>query len=458
MSEPLGDLTTLAAAMGASLASKNGALMVAGVATDTRTLRAGDLFFALRGPNHDGHDFVAAALQGGAVAAVVERVPAGLAAPAPLLQVDSALRALGRLAAAHRRRFAIPVVAITGSVGKTSAKEFLAAILETQGATLKTPANFNNEIGVPLALLQLRAEHRFAAVELAMRGPGQIAELTAMAAPTVGIVTNVGPSHSEFFASEEAIARAKGELLAGMEASGVAVLNADDRWFALLRELARGPVVRFGIGHDAEVHADDLALGPAGSAWRLVTPEGAAPVALPLPGRHQVLNALAAAAAAHAVGVSTGAIAAALSPAHGAHGRLEFITAARGFTILDDAYNASPASVRAALTVLAAQPGRKFAVLGEMKELGTRTRELHEETGRAAGECPLEVLVTVGPDAEALGRAAAERLGVARWRHCADATEAAPMLLPLLQRGDVVLVKGSRALALERVVEALRVA
>jgi len=456
MSEPLGDLTTLAAAMGARIASKNGALTVAGVATDSRAMHAGDLFIALRGPNFDGHEFVADALQRGAVAAVVEHVPAGLTMPAPLVQVDDTRRALGRLAAAHRRRFTIPVIAVTGSVGKTSTKELLAAILETQGATLKTPANYNNEIGVPLALLQLRRVHRFAALELAMRGPGQIAELTAIAAPTVGVITNIGPSHSEFFHSEEEIARAKGELLAGMAAGGVAVLNADDRWFALLRGLARGPVVRFGIEHDAEVRAADLKLSPTQSVWRLMTPDGSAPVTLPLAGRHQVLNALAAAAAAGAVGVSVGAVAAALSNARAMKRRLVFTPAARGFTILDDTYNASPASVSAALAVLAAQGGRKFAVLGEMKELGARTRVLHEETGRAAGELPLELLVTVGPDAAALGRAAAERLGADRWRAVADATEVAPILLPLLRRGDVVLVKGSRVLALERAVEALR--
>ena len=456
MSEGLGTLAALARAMDAQLLGGAGEGIVGGISTDSQTLEPGALFFALRGPRFDGHDFVRDALARGAVGAVVERVPAGVEDGAALLRVVDTRHALGRLAAVHRHRFALPVVGVTGSVGKTSTKELLATLLAARGPVLKTPANLNNEIGVPLTLLQLRAHHRAVVLELAMRGANQIAELSEIAAPTVGVITNVGPAHFEFFDSEEAIARAKGELLERVGARGVAVLNADDPWFPVLRGIARGSVVRFAIDATAEVRAEDVVLEPTRSKWRLVTEQGAVPIVLPLSGRHHIANALAAAAAAQAVGVSLEDIAGALGTARAVTGRLSVLAAARGFTILDDTYNASPASVRAAMEVLGAFPGRRFAVLGEMKELGTRTEELHRATGQVVGRYPLERLITVGEHAERLGRAAASRLGAERWTHVTDAAAARAALLPSLRSGDLVLVKGSRALALDQVVEALR--
>jgi UDP-N-acetylmuramoyl-tripeptide--D-alanyl-D-alanine ligase len=433
----------------------------AGISTDTRSLQPGQLFVALRGEHFDGHEFVSAAFARGAAGAVVSAVrdewsrdPA--CAGKPLIVVDDTLAALGALAAAHRSRFEIPVVAVTGSTGKTTVKEMIAHVLGKSRRVLQSAENFNNEIGVPLTLLSLNADHQAAVIEMAMRGRGQIRYLAGLARPSMGVITNIGPSHLELLGDLESVARAKGELLESLN-GGVAVLNADDEQFSLLASLAPGPVVTFGIECPADFGAADLRPQPAaGFRFRFTHPAGALETTLPLPGQHQVYNALATAAAVAQLGVDGPAALAALGDFQARRGRLRMVRSSRGFTIIDDCYNASPASMRAALEVLAEfEGGRRYAVLGDMKELGSGEVAFHREVGAAAAAAGLETLVTFGELARHLGEAAADRLGGDRVIAADDHEAAADLLLERLAPGDTVLVKGSRAMGMERIVERL---
>jgi len=428
-----------------------------GVSTDSRTVRPGELFIALRGERYDGHAFAAEALRRGAAAALVSQpVEDGTGC---LIRVPDTLTALGRIAGAHRARFALSLIAVTGSTGKTTTKEMAAAILEGRGRVLKTQENFNNEIGVPMALLGLDAETDFAVIELAMRGPGQIAYLAEIAKPTVGVITNIGPSHLELLGSLEAVAAAKGELLEALPPDGTAVINADDAHADLLRARSAARVMTFGVEQPADVRALDIERSDRAAArFRLVTPAGEAEVALGLPGRGNVYNALAAAAAALAAlpDVSPEEVARGLGAVSPARHRLELVEAQGGVTVLDDCYNASPASVAMALEVLEALPGnRKFAALGDMRELGPAAEELHREIGEQAAQMGLERLVAVGELGRAIAEGARAALPQDRVAWEADAEGAAEHLQPLLGRGDVLLVKGSRAMGMEAIVRRL---
>ena len=433
-----------------------------GISTDTRTLEPGSLFIALKGDRFDGHRFVAEAFARGAAGAVVSaawedwrRDPA--CADKPLILVDDTLVALGALAAAHRAQFDIPVIAVTGSTGKTTTKDMIAHILGKSRQVLRSAENYNNEIGVPLALLSLTTSHGAAVIEMAMRGRGQIRYLAEMARPSIGVITNIGPSHLELLGDLQSVAQAKGELLECVGTDGVAVLNADDSYLPDLRSLAAGRVVTFGIERPAEFRAlDPHSEGGTRTQFRLAFPDGSADVVLPLPGRHQVYNALAAAAAAAEVGVDPMEALAALADFEPGRGRLRLLSARRGFTIIDDCYNASPASMRAAFAVLADLPAdRKYAALGDMKELGREEIALHREVGAAAAAIGLDLLVTVGDLARHLGAAAAELLG-AEWVVAAEDNDAtADILLARLTGGDAVLIKGSRAMGMECIVERL---
>ena len=445
--KPTGFAMSLAEAADAIGARQHGPdTRLAGVCTDTRRLLPGQLFVALKGPNFDGHDFVPAALDAGAAACLVDREGTGT----PAIVAADTRRALGELARAWRERFAIPVLAVTGSNGKTTVKEMLAAILATRGETLATRGNLNNDIGVPLTLFELDAAHQAAVIEMGANHPGEIAWLVSLARPDVALVTNAGPAHLEGFGSIEGVARAKGEIFAGLPDHGTAVINADDDYAPLWRELAgERRILTFGLEHGADVSARWLAT-PRGSRVTVSTPEGAFVVDLPLPGEHNVMNALAATAAALAAGVPLEAIGAGLSAVRGAPGRLQIKAGPAGSTLLDDTYNANPASLAAALRVLREFPGRHLLALGDMGELGPEAEALHAEAGRLARAAGVRRLITVGP----MAAAAAAAFGPDATA-CASRAEAVSVLRERLGPDDVLLVKGSRTSRMDEIVDAL---
>ena len=426
-----------------------------GISTDSRSLRPGDLFFALRVPDStvDGHDFLDRAADSGASAVIVSR-PVDLPDGVGVVQVDDTLLALGRLAAQWRRRMPTRIVAVTGSVGKTSTKGMLAPILEAEGATLSAPRSYNNEIGVPLTLLQLTRAHRFCALELAMRGPGEIDYLAKIARPEVGVITNIGSSHVGRLGSREAIAHAKGELLPHLPPTGRAILQCSDRFFGILAELSGAPVLSFGDELEAEVRAEEIDdRGLDGTSFTCVLPTGRVRIVLSEPGAHQVQNALAAAAAAHALGIAPERIAAGLEAYAGAEMRGRVVRTLAGATIIDDSYNAAPVSVGAALRLLHTTSGRKVFVFGGMAELGDESDDNHRIVGAQVAAFGVAHLIVVG-ELPAITADAAEQAGVATTR-LASTDDALELLRRELRPGDAVLVKGSRVAHLERVVEGL---
>ena len=422
-----------------------------GVSIDSRSLRAGELFFAIEGPRFDGHDFVAEVARRGAAGAVVRRdaeAPAGF----PLLQVDDTTAALARLARETRERAAVPVLAVTGSTGKTTTKDMAAALLATRGPVLKTEGNLNNRYGLPLTLLRLEENHTAAALELGMSAAGELRALAQIARPDVAVITRVAPVHLEFFASLEAIADAKAEILEGLGPSGVAVLNGDD---PLLRERGRrhaGRVVWFGRDRRFEVSAENWRGNAFGMRFDLVVEGRKQDVALPLAGAHFVQNFLAAAAAAFTLGIRPEVMAAAAAGMRPAPHRGAVRRLGSGVVLFDDCYNSNPVALEAALDALQlARGARRVAILGDMLELGESGPALHREAGRkAAGR--LELLVGVGPLAEQLVAGAAGQTATV---HVPDVEAAAAALDELVRPGDVVLVKGSRGVQLERLVDAL---
>lgn len=426
------------------------------VSTDTRALGSGALFVALRGERFDGHSFLAQAEEAGALAAVVDAGGAAEnASGLPVYIVPDTLKALQDLAAAYRRQFDVPLVAVTGTVGKTTTKDFVAAILSTVGDVVATRANDNNEIGVPQTLFRMDDDTAAAVVEMGMRGPGQIAELTRIAQPTHGILTGAGKTHAEFFPDgQQGVARAKAELLDEMEPGRPVALPADASWYrSLFQEKARGPVTSFGFEPEADVRAENYRLEDGGAAFRIVTPRGGQDVRLRLPGRHFAWNAAAAFCVAEWLEIPMSVAAEALGAVEpGAH-RFQVHAAPAGYVVVDDCYNAGPDSMRAALEALADWPAaRRFAILGDMRELGDDAEEEHRALGQLAAKT-ITALITVGDLARHTSESAAEAgLPV---RHAETAESAAENFRPKLKEGDVVLVKGSRALALERAVEAL---
>lgn len=420
-----------------------------GLSTDSRSLEPDNLFVALRGPRFNGEDYLEQAQARGAAAALVSREcpPAGL----PLLTVEDTRLALGRLAAHWRGRFSLPLVGITGSNGKTTVKEMTAAILAQRTATLVTRGNLNNDIGVPLTLARLGLEHGAAVIEMGANHPGEIAYLTDLARPTVGLVNNAGPAHLEGFGSLTGVAEAKGELFQHLAADAVAVINAEDRFAPLWRKMAGDrPQLSFGIEGRADVRAAWRGDG-RGSELELHTPQGELSLRLPLPGRHNVMNALAATAASLAAGASLQEVRQGLERLPPVQGRLQRIALAGGALLIDDTYNANPASLRAGIEVLALAPAPRWLVLGDMGELGPEGERLHRQMGKLAREAGVERLYALGQ----LAAVAAETFG-------AHGTRYAGMedLIVALERdwcaGVQLLVKGSRSMGMEAVVQALR--
>ena len=441
-------LAEIAQAVGGRLTGAD--VQVDGVSTDSRTVRPGELFVALRGPRFDGHAFVAHAAGRGAAAALVEEEAGGAL---PLVVVDDTRTALGRLGRWWRGRCGGPVVALTGSSGKTTVKELTAGILARTGPGIATAGNLNNAIGVPLTLCRIGPGHRWAVVELGASAPGEIADLAGLAMPDVGVVLNAGPAHLEGFGTVAGVARGKGELLEAVAArGGVAVYNADDAHAPLWRELAEGAreVVRFGLAADAEWTAD-WEPGPGGTRLRLRGPAGPlAECRFPLLGRHNVLNALAAAAAAAAAGAVEEAILAGLEAAAPVPGRLRPLSLPSGALLLDDTYNANPLSLEAGLEVLAALPGERVLVLGDMAELGADAASWHEAAGRRARAAGVTALYALGDEAARAARA------FGPGGHAfADHEALAAALEGALGPGMSVLVKGSRRMRMERLVQRL---
>ena len=452
-------LTTadVALALDGSLAATPAAgVPISGVSIDTRTLLPGQLFFAIAGPNFDGHDFVAAAAARGAAGAVVHHAlkePVDL----PLVNVDDTTSALTRLAAHVRALAAVPVVAVTGSAGKTTTKEMTAALLGARGPVLKTEGNLNNQYGLPLTLLRLTGEHTAAVLELGMSAAGELRRLSALARPDVAIITMVAPVHLEFFASVDEIAAAKAEILEGLAPDGVAVLNGDDARIRHATAGHGGRVIWFGRDRAYDVSAENWRGTVHGMRFDMYLAGRKLDVALPLAGPHFMMNFLAAAAAAHHLGVDPDTIAARALELKPAARRGEVVRLAQGITLLDDSYNSNPAAVEAAVAALSLSArGRRVAFLGDMLELGPTAGELHRQTGAAVAGA-LDVVVGTGPLAAAFVTGAREAgKDEASVAHFADSAAAAAAAPGLVRPGDAVLVKGSRGSHMEKVVEALR--
>jgi UDP-N-acetylmuramoyl-tripeptide--D-alanyl-D-alanine ligase len=431
---------------------------VLGGAVDSRAVEPGNLFVALPGERTDGHAFVGAALRAGAAAVIVARPPdsADLAGhDATVVLVDDPLRALHAVATAWRGRFDPLVIGITGSIAKTSTKEAIAAVLGAAMPTLKNEGNLNNEIGLPLTVLRLRSGHRAAVLEMGMYVGGEIRELAAIGRPEIGVVTAVQPVHLSRIGTIEAVERAKGELVEALPDDGVAILNADDERVRRMASRTAARSLTYGFADDADVRGERIASrGADGMSFDVVTAAGRRPVTIPGLGRLAVHNALAGAAAGLAAGLPIEAIGAALGGGWSAPHRGQLVRAG-GVTIVDDSYNASPGSVIAALELLGGMPGRRIAVLGAMLELGDEHDAGHERVGQEAAGV-VDRLVVVGTDAEGIARGArAGGLAGASIETVANREAARERLIPMLQPGDVVLVKASRGIALDVLVDEL---
>lgn len=420
------------------------------VTTDSRRVSAGSLFFALSGVHHDGHEYVQAARAAGAVAAVVCREEA--AAGGPSIVVDDVQLALGRLAHTWRMQLPVTVVAITGNSGKTTTKELTAAVLRTAAPTLATPGNYNNEIGMPLTLLQLDEDHRYAVIEMGQGQPGDIAYLARIARPSVALVTNVTGAHLGGFGSMEAIAAGKAEVYASLDSDGVAIVNLDDRfsgyWLDCLPACGR---VTFGTAAAADVRAEAISVGDDGCArFELVSGGARVAVALGIPGIHNVSNALAAVAVGTVCGIPAEDIAKALATVRPVGGRMAVRELSGGIRLVDDTYNANPGSVRAAVDTLCAWRGRRVLVLGEMAELGAAAAELHREIGEYACRKGVDALFVTGSHASDVVAGFGDRASA-----FATVDELVKALQAEVAEGVTILVKGSRSARMERVVAAI---
>jgi len=413
------------------------------IVSDSRKVSAGSLFAALPGERVDGHDFASAAVAAGAVALLVSR---RLDLDTPQLVVDDVLVALGHIARRVRERVDPVVVGITGSNGKTTVKEMLASILRLDGRVLATEGNYNNELGLPLTLFRLQPKHRYAVLEMGASKLHDIAYLAGIAQPDVGLVNNIAPAHLEGFGSIEGVARTKGEMYAALPPGGCAVINVDEPWGALWREQNRAErVLTFGAAAGADVRVEETATG-----CRLVTFAGTIDVALPLPGRHNHMNAAAATAAALALDIDMDIIRRGLEKVVPVPGRLNLLHTTAGWTVIDDSYNANPASLYSALQVLASLPGEPWLVLGDMKELGAGSRKMHREVAENAAVMGVRRLFAIGE----MAADAVDAFGPGG-RHFANKQELAAALRREIHDGVNCLVKGSRSMGMEDVVEAL---
>ena len=426
--------------------------MFASVGADSRNIRQDQLFVALKGENFDGHSFANQAIAEGAAGVLVADDTLNVE---PALVVQDTYQALGQLAAYWRSKFTMPLAAITGSNGKTTVKEMLASILRAAAnnpdQVLATEGNLNNHIGLPLTLLKLRAQHRYAVAEMGMNHTGEISYLSKIGKPTVALINNAGSAHVGELGSFEAIAKAKGEIFDGLAADGIAVINADDNFAPLWKTLAAGhKTITFGLKNKADVSAT-YQLQASACLLDIATPQGAIKAHLPTPGLHNVLNALAATAAAQAMGAPLAAIAIGLENYAGVKGRLQPLAGLNGALVIDDSYNANPMSMKAAIDVLMAKPGKKILVLGDMGELGENAAELHAEIGAYAQAAGVDALLTLGNLSESMTKVFDVEKDT-RAKHYLSVTTLTADLIKQMQPDTTVLVKGSRFMAMERVV------
>jgi len=424
------------------------------VCTDSRALKAGDLFVALRGEKFDAHTFVAEAAKRGAAGAIVEEFPAELPSGFAVILVSDTLRALQQLSASYRRSLSLQVIGLTGSNGKTSTKDLTAAVLEENFQVTKTDGNLNNHIGVPLTLLRSRGSDQIGVFEMGMNHPGEIAPLAALATPEVGIITNIGMAHIEYLGSREAIALEKGMLAEALPPSGTLILSAHDDFSAAIAARTKADVVLAGIGK-GEVFASDLRPHFSGTKFVLHADGRTAEAELAVPGEHMVRNAVLAVAAGRVFGLSLEECAAGLTKLRLTKGRLEQ-KVIRGIQVIDDTYNANPDSVTAALRTLASMPaaGRRIAVLGRMGELGVEAERGHRLVGEVAAQVHLDGVIGVGDETQWITEAA-WRGGVEKVVRVDSTEEATKVLRDYARAGDLVLIKGSRSARMERIVEDL---
>ncbi|MBS0359352.1 MAG: UDP-N-acetylmuramoyl-tripeptide--D-alanyl-D-alanine ligase [Proteobacteria bacterium] len=419
------------------------------VSIDSRAVNPGDLFVAIAGENFDGHDYIEQAKERGAVGAVISKP---INSSLPLVIVPDTRVALGKIAAYHRQQFHIPLIALTGSFGKTTVKEMIASILRQCGSVLANVGTLNNDIGVPLTLLQLNSEHRYAVIEVGANHPGEIANLIQLVSPQVAMITMVRPMHVEGFGSIEGVAKAKSEIFQGLSEDGIAVLNADDKFFHLCQQaIGNKKLKTFSMQKDADVTGQLISIDENGKCFiKIKTSEGEIEVHLSLPGEHQFLNALAAATATKSLAIPLSAIKAGLESVEPIKGRMNVHRLNAHGCVVDDTYNAGPDSVKAAINYLERLPGRRILVLGDMKELGPESKKYHEEIGHYAKEKGIESVLTFGD----LTRFTSSAFGHDS-KHFTERDELIDYLKPLLNSETTILVKGSKSMKMGLVVNAL---
>jgi UDP-N-acetylmuramoyl-tripeptide--D-alanyl-D-alanine ligase len=452
-------LKFVAEACGGEIRRGAGETAVKNVCIDSRKAQAGDLFFAIKGEHHDGHDFLTevAAKDVTAVVILVEKIPAKLPKCAVLV-VSDVRAALGKFAAAYRRQFALPVICVGGSNGKTTVKELIASVLRQKLATLWSEASFNNDIGVPLTLLRLEKAHQAAVLEAGTNHPGELAPLVKMIRPKLGVITNIGREHLEFFGDVAGVAQEEGGLAELLPADGKLFLNGDDEWSDKIAARTKARVVRVGLGENNDWRAEKIRLDKNGVTFRVQAPkeEICGEYRINLLGRHQVMNALFAIAVSEELGLGRAEVQRGLAECQPPKMRLQFWEA-NGVRVLDDAYNANADSTITALETLCDLPlqGRRVAVLGDMNELGAHSEAAHAEVGRLAAELGIGQLFAVGKMAPVMAKAARDA-GLNRVMEFADVEAAMKAVKQFLKTGDVVLLKASRAARLERIAETLK--
>lgn len=422
-----------------------------GVSTDTRTVQKGDLFIPLIGENFDGHDFILQAVDKGASGIIFNHANMALPAGITAILVNDTLTALQDLARFHRQRFSIPIVAVTGSNGKTTTKDMAAAVLSNQFYVLKTEANYNNEIGLPMTLLQLTKDHEVAVVEMGMRGKGQIRQLANIALPTIAIITNVGETHLELLGSIEDIAEAKAELLEVIPQQGLSILNGDNVYVREMAKKANSRVRLFGL-QEGDVKAEGIHINAQSIEFECRTADNAFAIEIPTTGKHNVYNALAVITLGMELGMNGEAISSGFKNFNTSPMRLH-IEKLGEYIVVNDAYNASPMSMAAAIdTMLEVAKGRKVAVLGDMLELGPIAVSAHEAIGEKLAQCKIDAVVTVGELAANIANKAALG-GISQVAACSDHEQAQAVLTDILQPGDTILVKGSRGMKMETIIK-----
>ena len=445
-------LAQAAASMGARHPELQQNMAFTNCSTDSRTLNRDELFIAIKGDRFDGHEFIENAAKRGACAAVVERK---VSAQLPLLLVDNTRQAMGKLAQHWRKNFTVPVIAVTGSNGKTTVKEMLVSILRLQAPVLATRGNLNNDIGVPLTLFGFGNEHRYAVIEMGANHPGEILWLSGITQPTVAVITQCAPAHLEGFGTIEGVARAKAEIYAGLDKDGIAVINADDIYAGLWRSGTTNlRQISFGLNKDADVTAHSIVTSAITGRTDFVlhTPAGEIGVSLKLPGLHNIMNALAAAACATGLNIALEVLRDGLQSIKPVKGRLERKAGLNRSTVIDDTYNANPVSLAAALNVVQPIAGRHWLALGDMGELGEAAEDLHAEAGRIAKQSGIEKLFAIGP----LSSVAVRAFGAGA-RHFSDVARLVDQVRAEITPDVTILVKGSRAMQMERVVKGLEV-